>query len=92
MKDKEKICYARVEFNSEIISAEDKLFCILLVAGYSANRAYLIAYNSNADINSAAAMASRKVNSWEIQQVLRQFKFLYDNNMVDFPTKSIKNI
>ena len=81
---------ARVGFSDQI-TMEGRLFACLLVCGYPANRAYQIAYPTKADANSAAAMASRKVASWEIQAILRCFKRMYDNNSVAFPTHLIKN-
>ena len=90
-KEKKKEYYARMAFNPDMISAEERLFACLLVCGYPANRAYQIAYPTKADANSAAAMASRKVNSWAIQQVLRHFKRLYDTDSVGFPYQLIKN-
>ena len=82
--------YARYPF-SEQITMEGRLFACLLVCGYPANRAYQIAYPTKADANSAAAMASRKVNSWEIQAILRNFKRMHDNGSVAFPDNLIKN-
>ena len=70
---------------------EGRLFACLLVCGYPANRAYQIAYPTKADANSAAAMASRKVNSWEIQAILRNFKRMHDADAVAFPDHLIKN-
>ena len=89
-KDKKKEYYARIGF-SERITQEDKVFACLLICGYPANRAYQIAYPTKADANSAAALASRKVGSWEIQSVLRNFKRMYDNGSVAFPEHLIKN-
>lgn len=89
-KDKKKEYYARIGFCDQI-TMEGRLFACLLVCGYPANRAYQIAYPTKADANSAAAMASRKVGSWEIQAVLRNFKRMYDNGSVAFPDHLIKN-
>ena len=89
-KDKKKEYYARIGFCDKI-TPEDKVFACLLVCGYPANRAYQIAYPTKAHINSAAALASRKVGSWEIQAVLRNFKRMYDNGSVAFPDHLIKN-
>ena len=91
MRDKEKKeYYSRIGF-SEQITMGGRLFACLLVCGYPANRAYQIAYPTKADANSAAALASRKVGSWEVQAVLRNFKRLYDNGSVAFPAHLIKN-
>lgn len=90
IKDKKKEYYARIGF-CERIAPEDKVFACLLVCGYPGNRAYQIAYPTKADANSAAAMASRKVGSWEIQAILRNFKRMYDNGSVAFPDNLIKN-
>ena len=90
-REKKKEYYARVGFNPDMISAEKRLFACLLVCGYPANRAYQIAYPTKADANSAAALASRMVGSWEIQAILRNFKRMYDNGSVAFPDHLIKN-
>jgi hypothetical protein len=90
MKNKDMAYYAKIWFN-ELVSAEDKLFAILLVVGYSANRAYQIAYSTKANANSAAAMASRKVNSFAVQSALRVFQIAYDGGSVEFPHHLIKN-
>lgn len=90
-REKKKEYYARVGFNPDMISAEERLFACLLICGYPANRAYQIAYPTKADANSAAALASRKVGSWEIQAILRYFKRMYDNGSVAFPDHLIKN-
>ena len=90
MNDRKKEYYARLEF-SDKIKREEILMACLLVCGYPANRAYQISHDTKADANSAAAMASRKVNSWAVQSVLRNFKRLYDNGQVDFPHKLVKN-
>ena len=82
--------YARLPF-SGLISREGRLFACLLVCGYPANRAYQIAYPTKADANSAAALASRKLGSWEIQAVLKNFKRLYDTDAVAFPEHLLKN-
>ena len=82
--------YARYPF-SEQITMEGRLFACLLVCGYPANRAYQIAYPTKADANSAAALASRKIGSYEIQAVLRYYKRMYDNGSVAFPDHLIKN-
>ena len=87
---KNKTYYARIKFN-DLIRREDKAFACLLCCGYPASQAYQIAYPTKADANSTAAMASRKVNSWAIQQVLRHFKRLYDTDSVGFPYQLIKN-
>lgn len=89
-KEKKKEYYARYPF-SEQITMEGRLFACLLVCGYPANRAYQIAYPTKADANSAAALASRKVASWEIQAILRNFKRLHDADAVMFPNHLIKN-
>ncbi len=90
-KDKKKEYYARVGFNPDMISAEERLFACLLICGYPANRAYQISHPTKADANSAAALASRKVASWQVQTILRDFKRLYDNGSVAFPDHLIKN-
>lgn len=90
MKDKKKEFYARYPFGEQI-TMEGRLFTCLLVCGYPANRAYQIAYPTKADANSAAALASRKVASWEVQAILRNFKRLYDADAVAFPDHLIKN-
>ena len=82
--------YARHPFSDQI-TTEGRVFACLLVCGYPANRAYQIAYPTKADANSAAAMASRKVNTWEIQAILRNFKRLHDADAVAFPDHLIKN-
>lgn len=87
---KKKEFYARLPF-SDLISREGRLFACLLVCGYAANRAYQIAYPTKADANSAAALASRKLGSWEIQAVLQNFKRLYDADAVAFPEHLLKN-
>ena len=89
-KDKKKEYYARIGF-CERITQEDKLFACLIRCGYSASQAYIIAYPTKANINSAAALASRKVGSYEIQAVLRYYKRMYDNGSVAFPDHLIKN-
>lgn len=89
-KEKKKEYYARIGF-SDKISPEDKIFTYLLTCGLPANRAYQIAYPTKADANSAAALASRKIGSYEIQAVLRYFKRMYDNGSVAFPDHLIKN-
>ena len=88
--EKKKEYYARIGF-CEKITQEDKVFACLICCGYSASQAYIIAYPTKANINSAAALASRKVGSWEIQAVLRNFKRMYDNGSVAFPDHLIKN-
>ena len=47
--------------------------------------------DTKADANSAAALASRKIGSYEIQAVLRYYKRMYDNGSVAFPDHLIKN-
>lgn len=89
-REKKKEYYARIGF-CERITQEDKVFACLLTCGLAANRAYQIAYPTKADANSAAALASRKVASWEVQSVLRFFKRMYDNGSVAFPYHLIKN-
>lgn len=88
--NKKKEYYARVGFCDKI-TQEDKVFACLLTCGVSANRAYQIAYPTKADVNSAAALASRKVASWSVQAILRCFKRMYDNGSVMFPEHLIKN-
>ena len=39
---------------------------------------------AEANVNSAAAMASRKVNSWEIQSMLKTMQALYVQGQIDF--------
>lgn len=91
MNDRKKEYYARIGFNTDMVSTEDKLFACLLVCGYPANKAYQIAYPTKADANSAAALASRKVNSWAVQVVLKHYARLYDTGAVAFPHHIIKN-
>ena len=67
-KDKKKEYYARMAFNPDMISAEERLFACLLVCGYPANRAYQISHPTKADANSAAALASRKVQVGRCKQ------------------------
>lgn len=89
-REKKKEYYARIGF-CERITPEDKVFACLICCGYSASQAYIIAYPTKASINSAAALASRKVGSWEIQAILRYYKRMYDNGSVAFPDHLIKN-
>ena len=70
---------------------EERLFCILLTAGYSAAVAYKIAFsNSKANPNSASAQASRYVNSWKIQCVLKTFQYAIKNEWVAVPVHLIR--
>lgn len=71
---------------------EERLFCILLTAGYSAAVAYKIAFpNSKANPNSASAQASRLINSWKIQRILKTFRLALKYGWLYIPTRLIKD-
>lgn len=57
--------------------AEDRLFCVLIVAGYTGAAAYKIAYSDRATVSSAAALASRKLREPEIQRILNDISRPY---------------
>ena len=86
MNKKEKY----LSFRAIAGSPADKIFTALLVAGLHANQAFILAYSTKANVNSAVAMASRKVNSWEIQSMLKTLQSLYVRGEIDFPHQLIK--
>lgn len=54
------------------ICQEDRLFAALIVSGFPANRAYLLAYDSNATTNSASSLACRKLQDEGVQRILNR--------------------
>lgn len=88
MKPRKRETLANIHL--EGITPEERLFCCLLCCGYAANTAYLIAFKSKAKPTSAAAQASRYVNSWKIQCVLRNFQYCMKNELISVPTHLIR--
>lgn len=88
-KPKKRDSLANMEL--EGISPEERLFCCLLCCGYAANVAYKIAFpNSKANPTSASAQASRYVNSWKIQCVLKTFQYAIKNEWIAVPEHLIR--
>lgn len=57
---------------------EDRLFAVLLVCGYPAAQAYRLAYpQSNASLQSSAALACRRVKEPYIQEILSRISNSY---------------
>lgn len=67
---------------SVCVIADDALFTVLLLAGYSAARAYKIAYRSAATMASCAAMASRRLRDTDIQFALKAAAGLAFNDLI----------
>lgn len=87
--NKEKQKYLLIQAISGV-SPEDKMFAVLLASGYPAYQAYIASYKTNASVNSAAALASRKANSWQIQAILKTMQSLYLRGEIAFPHQLIK--
>lgn len=79
-------CYQR----SDSISAEDRLFVILNLAGYSGAAAYRAAYPTTASAASSAVLASRKLNEPHIQNLLANINENYWSGSVILKTDCFK--
>ena len=69
---------------------EDKLFCILILSGYPATRAYSIAYpQSKASQSSMAALASRRLQENNIQLLLANVADAYWRGLICLKDKPL---
>ncbi|WP_336536615.1 hypothetical protein [Bacteroides acidifaciens] len=69
---------------------EDKLFVVLLLAGYSAAAAYRIAYPSKATMQSSAVLASRRIREPQIQMLLNRVMDSADSGLLYVSQKGFK--
>lgn len=69
---------------------EDKLFVVLLLAGYSAAAAYRIAYPSKATMQSSAVLASRRIREPQIQKLLSNVLDSADDGLLYLCKKGFK--
>ena len=69
---------------------EDKLFVVLLLAGYSGAAAYRVAYNTKASNASSAVLASRRVREPQIQMLLGRVLDMADNGLLYVSKKGFK--
>lgn len=56
--------------SSRFLSPEDRMFCVLLLAGYPQAAAYRACYPTTASVASSAVLASRKIREPQIQDLL----------------------
>lgn len=88
-KPKKRDSLANMELDG--ITPEERLFCCLLCCGYPANVAYKIAFpSSKANPTSASAQASRYVNSWKIQGVLKAFQWAIEQRLICVPEHLVR--
>ena len=72
---------------AEKLTPQDRHFVVLVVAGYPSNLAYMLAYDTKANTNTSAAMASRKLAQWEIQQLLSLMRLSWRSGTLEFPER-----
>ena len=88
-KPKKRDSLANMELDG--ITSEERLFCCLLCCGYPANVSYKIAFpHSKANPTSASAQASRYVNSWKIQGVLKAFQWAIEERLICVPEHLVR--
>ena len=75
---------------SEYLSPEDRMFCTLLLAGYSGAAAYRASYITKATAASSAVLASRKLQEPQIQGLLAHINENYWAGQIVLNTSAYK--